>query len=283
MDKPEPETIIIDYPNDSPIVAKFEYPDWKSLFKLFFVLFFYTIAGGMLLAWFLINTRDLGTSSLKSLLNLVFYVITMLLTIRYALKKSKKQRRSPFNFSFNKVQSWLVPVIIVSTLALVVGLEGISNLIPMPVAVQKLFEKAFTKNIFSLVTAVIAAPIMEEILCRGIILKGLLKNYSPQKAILISAIFFGVIHLNPWQALPAFCGGLFLGWVFYKTQSVIPGMIIHATINATASVFLFLPKHQQGFSSLLGMPYYIVLCFFSALVFIGGCVIIQKKVLPQID
>jgi membrane protease YdiL (CAAX protease family) len=283
MDKPEPETIIIDYPNDSPIVAKFAYPDWKSLFKLFFVLFFYTIVGAILLALFLVNTRDLGTSSLKPLLSLVFYVITMLLTIRYALKKSKKQQLSSFNFSFNRVQSWLVPVIIISTLALVVGLEGVSNLIPMPVTVQKIFEKAFTKNIFSIVSLIVAAPIMEEILCRGIILKGLLKNYSPQKAILISAIFFGVIHLNPWQALPAFCGGLFLGWVFYKTQSVIPGMIIHATINATASVFLFLPKHQEGFLSLLGMPYYIVLCFFSALVFVGGCVIIQRKILLGID
>jgi membrane protease YdiL (CAAX protease family) len=283
MDKPEPETIIIDYPNDRQIVAKFAYPDWKSLFRLFFVLFFYTIVGGILLVLFLINTRDLGTSSLKPLLSLVFYVITMLLTIRYALKKSKKLQPSPFDFSFNKIPSWLVPVIIVSTLALVVGLEGGSNLIPMPVAVQKIFEKAFTNNIFSIVSLIIAAPIMEEILCRGIILKGLLKNYSPRKAILISAIFFGVIHLNPWQALPAFCGGLFLGWVFYKTQSVIPGMIIHATINATASVFLFLPKHQEGFLSLLGMPYYIVLCFFSVLVFVGGCVIIQRKVLSVVD
>ncbi|HMG09671.1 MAG TPA: CPBP family intramembrane glutamic endopeptidase [Mucilaginibacter sp.] len=176
-----------------------------------------------------------------------------------------------------------MPAIIISTLALVVGLEEVSSLIPMPAYVQKLFENAFTKNVFSLVTVIIAAPIMEEILCRGILLKGLLKNYSPQKAILISAIFFGVMHLNPWQALPAFCAGLFLGWVFYKTQSVIPGMIIHATINATASLFLFLPKQQQGFFNLLGMPYYILLCAFSALVFVSGCVIIQRKVLPVVD
>jgi membrane protease YdiL (CAAX protease family) len=176
-----------------------------------------------------------------------------------------------------------VPAIIISSLALVVGLEAVSSLIPMPVYMQELFEKAFIKNVFSLVTVIIAAPIMEEILCRGILLKGLLKNYSPQKAILISAIFFGVMHLNPWQALPASCAGLFLGWVFYKTQSVIPGMIIHATINTTASLFLFLPKQQQGFFNLLGMPYYIVLCVFAVLVFVSGCVIIQRKVLPVVN
>jgi hypothetical protein len=60
-------------------------------------------------------------------------------------------------------------------------------------------------------------------------------------------------------------------------------MIIHATINATASLFLFLPKHEQGFLNLLGMTSYIVLCVFAALVFIGGCVIIQRKVLPVLE
>lgn len=176
-----------------------------------------------------------------------------------------------------------MPVVIITTLALVVGLEGVSNLIPMPVYMQKIFEKAFTKNAFSLVMAIVAAPIIEEMLCRGIILKGLLKNYSPAIAIVVSAIFFGVLHLNPWQAVPAFFGGLFLGWVFYKTQSVIPGMIIHATINSTASLFLFLPKYQQGFFKLLGMQYYMVLCVFAVIVFVGGCMVIQRKVLPMTD
>ncbi|WP_409994892.1 CPBP family intramembrane glutamic endopeptidase [Chitinophaga pinensis] len=44
----------------------------------------------------------------------------------------------------------------------------------------------------------------------------MLKRYPPRKAIVISALFFGLIHLNPWQALPAFCIGLLLGWVFTK-------------------------------------------------------------------
>ena len=280
MDQPEP--INIDYPNDSPIIAKFVYPNWKSLFKLFFVFLLYTVIGAIIWGFFLADAKNLATP-VKSLLSLVLYIITMLLAIRYAIKKSKKQPSSAFNFSFNGIQGWLVPAIIISSVALVVGLEVVSSLIPMPVYMQKLFENVFTKNVFSLVTVIIAAPIMEEILCRGILLKGLLKNYSPIKAILISAIFFGVIHLNPWQALPAFCAGLFLGWVFYKTQSVIPGMIIHATINTTASLFLFLPKQQQGFFNLLGMPYYIVLCVFAVLVFVSGCVIIQRKVLPVVD
>ena len=281
MDNPEP--LNIDYPNAAPVIAKFVYPDWKSLYKLFFMFILYSIVGAMVLVFFWRDAKDWAIPTVKSLSNLVLYIITMLLTIRYAIRKSNKQSFSTFNFSFNRIPGWLVPVIIISALALIVGLERISSLIPMPEYVQKIFEKTFTKNVFSLVTAIIAAPILEEILCRGIILKGLLKNYSPRTAILISAIFFGVIHLNPWQALTGFCAGLFLGWIFYKTQSVIPGIIIHATINITASLFLFLPKHQRGLFNLLGMPYYILLCVCATLIFVGGCVIIQKKTLPTTD
>lgn len=223
-----------------------------------------------------VDAQRANSKLLRSALNLLTYLIIFSLTIRYAVRKSKEQNPVPFNISFNKIQGWLIPVLIITTLALVVGLERISEIIPIPKVMQKIFETAFTKDIFSVITTVIVGPILEEILCRGIILKGLLKNYGPYKAILISATFFSVMHLNPWQALPAFFGGLFLGWVFYKTQSVIPGIIIHATINSTAMVFLFLPQKQQDLSGLVGIPYFL-LYFFAIAVFTVGCLIINKK------
>lgn len=283
MNQPEPENPAVSYPvTDTPILSQLKYPDGGSIFQLFLVTIGFMFAGGILGAILLEPLKYWGFKSpvLKSLVELLSYIAGLLLTIRYAVKKSKKLGMSPFNISFNKMQSWLVPVLILSTLALVVGLEWVSNLLPMPDSVQKFFESMIKKDIFSIIMLTIAAPIMEEILCRGIILKGLLKNYEPQKAILISALFFAAIHMNPWQAIPAFFGGLFLGWVFYKTRSVIPGMIIHATINSTAAVMLFLPKSQQNFSGLLGEPYYIILCILAALIFTSGCVIIHKKALP---
>jgi membrane protease YdiL (CAAX protease family) len=278
MEQTDQENTIINESNDSPIFAEPAYPNVRALIKLFFVLFLYMIAGGILLGLFAHEITRLGSSLLKSLLSLLSYVITFLVTIRYAIKKSKKQQPYSFSIGFNKIQGWVIPVLIISTLAFVVNLEHIADLIPMPDSVQKFFESVFKKDIFSVITIVIAAPVLEEILCRGIILQGLLKNYSPNKAILISALFFAIMHLNPWQALPAFFGGLFLGWIYYKTRSVIPGMIIHATINATATAFLFLPKQQQSLLNLLGKPYYIVLCLFSVIVFVAGCALIHRKV-----
>lgn len=45
---------------------------------------------------------------------------------------------------------------------------------------------------------VIAAPVLEELIFRGMMLEGLLKKYSPVTSIIISSILFGVAHLNPW-------------------------------------------------------------------------------------
>lgn len=280
MDKNVLEDELINDPDDYQTLTKSAYPGLKDLVKLFFVMLFYMLIAGIIEGIFIINTRQFHSLLLNGALSLLGYVVVLLITIRYAIKKTKQREGSSISIRFKKMQAWLVPVIIISTLAFFVGIERVSALIPMPVAVQKFFEKMITKDAFSLINLIVAAPILEEIFCRGIVLQGLLKNYSPTKAIIISAIFFSVIHLNPWQALPAFFGGLFLGWVYYKTQSVIPGMIIHATINAMASSFLFLPHHQQSFLSLLGMPYYIMLCVGAIFIFISGCLLIHKKALP---
>jgi membrane protease YdiL (CAAX protease family) len=218
----------------------------------------------------------------RSLLNLIMYVVALLITIRYALKKSKKVQGYSSKVSFDKIPLWMIPVIIISALAMVILVEQSSAWIPMPKSVQKMFEDAFTKDIYSITNIVIAAPILEEILCRGIILSGLLKNYLPYKAILISAVFFAVVHLNPWQAIPAFFGGLFLGWVYYKTRSVIPGMIIHATINIIGVLLMFTPPYQDGLLNVWGLPYYLIAWVVSAVTFAAGCIIINKKI-PNID
>ena len=120
------------------------------------------------------------------------------------LKRSGQNPRDPLTSVFNKIQLWLVPVVIICSGALVVGLEPVSNLIPMPKSMQTFFENAFRKDVFSMLTIIVAAPILEEIFCRAIILGGLLKNYSPLKAILISATFFGAMHLKSMAGFTSF-------------------------------------------------------------------------------
>jgi uncharacterized protein len=274
-------TLVINVPV-SEVKQPAAYPKIKDIFRLFFVFLFYNIIFGLAMAGVFIfcDTYNIRSPLLKPFVTFVISIITMLVVIRYAKKKANRREQTHLKIKFDEVPLWLFPLLIISTLALIVGLERISDMIPMPAAVDKFFKKMFTTNFFSIINLVIAAPILEEILCRGIVLRGLLKNYRPRYAIIISALFFAILHLNPWQALPAFFGGLFIGWVYYKTQSVIPGMVIHATINSTAAVLLFSPEYQKGFLIRLGLPYYIALCTISGVILLSSCIIINKRISP---
>ena len=279
MDLNEPVEVF-ELSMNSDAEPKAAYPTVKNIVKLFFLFLLYNIIFGIIYGACLILFDTYGVKSplLKSLASLILYAATQSCTIRYAIKKSKSSGGDIFRIRFNNVPIWLMPAIIIAATALFVLLNWVSDFIPVPVSVQKFFAEMFTKDFFSIVTLVIAAPILEEILCRGIILRGLLKNYAPPYAILISATFFAILHMNPWQAVPAFFGGLFMGWAYYKTKSVIPGIIIHATNNSIAALLLFFPEYEKDPLTVFGSFYYILLLVLSVLVFSITCLIIQKRI-----
>ena len=88
------------------------------------------------------------------------------------------------------------------------------------------------------------APLSEEIVLRGAILKELLKSekLSVWTAITISALMFALIHMNPAQMPHAFLIGLLLGWMYWRTGSILPGVAYHWANNSIAFVmFAFYP------------------------------------------
>jgi membrane protease YdiL (CAAX protease family) len=88
---------------------------------------------------------------------------------------------------------------------------------------------------------VIFAPLFEEWLCRKVALGGLLrKGFSPAAAIFWSALMFGVIHMNPWQAIPGFLMGLLFGWIYWRTRSLWSVIFMHAVNNGAAMLFTVL-------------------------------------------
>lgn len=93
----------------------------------------------------------------------------------------------------------------------------------------------------------IIAPIYEEIFMRGIILAGLLKKYSPKKAIITSALIFGVWHLNIPQFVNATLIGVVLGVIYYKTNSLILCIVLHMTNNILVPV-MGAVKEYMGYS-----------------------------------
>ena len=101
----------------------------------------------------------------------------------------------------------------------------------------------------------IFAPFFEEWLCRGMVLRGLLHTgkIKPVWAIIISAAFFAFIHLNPWQAIPAFILGCLFGYVYYKTGSLKLTMLMHFANNTFALVLSQIPglEETESFQDLI--------------------------------
>jgi len=131
----------------------------------------------------------------------------------------------------------------------------------------------------SFLVVAIFAPIFEEWLCRGMVLRGLLTKMKPVWAIVISALFFAVIHANPWQALNAFLIGLLMGYVYYKTGSLILTMIIHFVNNGTAVVLSNVEslKDYDYWIDILGKQQY-TLVFIASCVVLAACIAVFSRI-----
>ena len=79
----------------------------------------------------------------------------------------------------------------------------------------------------------VLAPVCEEVVFRGAVLRALLR-YRPWVAIVLSSLCFALVHGNPAQMPHAFLMGLLLGWLFVRTHSVLPGIVLHVVNNAAA-------------------------------------------------
>ena len=105
----------------------------------------------------------------------------------------------------------------------------------------------------SILSLVVVAPLTEELLVRGLILRGFLGQYSARKAILASAIFFGLLHLNPWQFIGATALGILFAWWFIETRSMLSCFLGHAFANALPlAATVLLPFEIPGYTSDFG-------------------------------
>ena len=187
------------------------------------------------------------------------------------------------NFSNSRRDLTLMIPMLITVLGLNIFVGQILNYVdfyfPMSEFWIEAFENAFGEEanyIGALVTTIVVAPIAEEVLLRGIILKGLLSRYSAPTSILISSLLFGAIHGNLYQFVLALIVGVFFGWMFVKTRSLLLCILAHAFFNSLGFISADLLKLKipgytlEGFQPIWFTSFGILL---SAL----GIVILIKK------
>lgn len=202
-------------------------------------------------------------ASCSEMTMLVSYVVMFIPPMIYASVESRKNLFSDGGRQVDSAhfgRAGLLPTgiaVMAATLALSFIMDGVSSAVlpKMPDYLEELFRQMTGGNILlNFLMVSILAPFFEEWLCRGMILRGLLYfkrpggragdqgaedarcGIRPVWAIIVSALFFALIHLNPWQALPAFSLGCLFGYVYYRTGSLKLTMLMHLTNNTMALV-----------------------------------------------
>lgn len=88
-----------------------------------------------------------------------------------------------------------------------------------------------SSDILLLAYVCVIGPLMEETLFRGMILQSL-RPWGDRLAIIVSAVLFGITHMNFYQGVPAVLLGLLFGFVAVKAGSIVPTAIMHILYNS---------------------------------------------------
>lgn len=172
-------------------------------------------------------------------------------------------------------------IVSVATLALGFVTDSLNAIMP---ETPEWFENAMSQIMdapvwITLISVSIFAPLFEEWLCRGVILRGLLQKTHPVSAILVSAVFFAVLHMNPWQALPAFILGALFGFIYYKTGSLKLTMLMHCVNNTFAVVFSKIPslENAEGFADVMSTWAYVCI-FIASIAFLAATFVVVRNI-----
>ena len=181
------------------------------------------------------------TSAVASVLTIVLFMVL---------------RWSPFSRSYLQSRPWSVllwvAVLVLGTIVPSVFLTEQLG-IDLPEEQKQLLSRMMSTPWGYFVVG-LAVPLAEEMVFRGALLRTLLKIFSPSPcsplplggsgwgrrggvaAIALSALVFAAVHGNLAQGLHAFLIGLLLGWLYWRSGSIVPGLVFHWVNNTIAYV-----------------------------------------------
>ena len=98
-------------------------------------------------------------------------------------------------------------------------------------AIAELFA-ALESPIWFFIVGALLAPLIEEIFFRGFLFQGFRARYGWVSGMLLSSGIFAVAHLDPVSLIPTFILGCVLAYLYHRSNSVWPGVILHVMVNS---------------------------------------------------
>jgi membrane protease YdiL (CAAX protease family) len=227
-----------------PIVAPPHptYPLWVGVGAVL------TLAGSLTFArWLLDQIVDQGwpIAAYVALSAAIGYGPVLAWCILATRSASAEPWRQRFALTFRPADLGWGPLVWIATFGvqIVVALIILATRIPVRSNLEGIEEGAWNRTyvVSTLLLAVVAAPIVEEIAFRAVLLRSLLSTFGPVLAIGVQAVLFGLAHIDPVRGVDNIgitmvtgAIGASFGAAAYWLRRIPPTMIAHAIINALA-------------------------------------------------
>ena len=216
-----------DYPRHPSLMA--------SLLTIVVTFFFILIAG--IVAMLFITKRMLLVMELTIILPAIVFVIA---------------KRYPFAnvFRVRKVSSRTIGAALLISFCAVFIMDELDRLVnmlfPMPDMLLREIEAmmkiaSMSDAIVVILFAVIGAGILEEMLFRGFLQQGFERSMEVTSGVVLCSLVFAFVHMNPWATMQILIIGVLLGVMAWKSNSMIPGAILHAVNNGLAVLLINAP------------------------------------------
>ncbi|NLE01510.1 MAG: CPBP family intramembrane metalloprotease [Fibrobacter sp.] len=179
----------------------------------------------------------------------ILYLVIFSIVIIYARQKSGMVLSPLFTFRPMMIKTLLaISVLIIGSSIVLSEGENFARIL-FNTGYPENKGYLFTQTVSGFLTFCILAPILEEILFRGIILRGFFIRYNPVLAILMSSMVFGIAYTDPLRMTGAFFFGIFLSWITIQSGSVILAIWAHISANVLSFILsLNLLPYIEGFT-----------------------------------
>ncbi|KAA3613204.1 MAG: CPBP family intramembrane metalloprotease [Calditrichaeota bacterium] len=211
------------------------------LFSLTFLGF---ISGG---------TENQSDTTLFSMIFMFGKIVFFGLPVFYCYKKNYPLQKI---FKIKPVSKEVIIFSIIIGLSLIAITDEIQRLVdlivPMPDSMKELLKSA--KDVGGMewallfIGSIFIAPLADEGLFRGFLQVSLEEKGDPVRAVILTSVTWALIHISPYLAIPIFILGIFLGYLSWKTKSILPSIVIQALFGFIA-VILLDSSLEEGFNS----------------------------------
>ncbi|EOD00895.1 type II CAAX endopeptidase family protein [Caldisalinibacter kiritimatiensis] len=175
------------------------------------------------------------------------YLIILLPTVLYLVVRGYNLKETLRLNKLSIKQTLMIPLIVIliypvgmfmnSLMMIIISFLGEIQPPPIPVPDTGL------ELLISLFVIAISAGICEEVMFRGLVMKAY-EGLGVKKAIIISAILFGIFHFNIQNLLGPIFLGLVFGYIVYKTNSIFASILAHITNNAIATLLNYFIRNS---------------------------------------